>query len=101
MPRLCCAPANPVLRRPPTPLVCGGGSPARARGQKQARLGLSCASESRPAQVCGGCPKRGDHVRPLSPQSFCAALHQELKEYYRLLSVLHSQVSPCVYFITI
>ncbi|XP_058598326.1 gamma-tubulin complex component 3 isoform X6 [Neofelis nebulosa] len=24
-------------------------------------------------------------------QSFCAALHQELKEYYRLLSVLHSQ----------
>lgn len=29
---------------------------------------------------------------PLSPQSFCASLHQELKEYYRLLSVLHSQV---------
>ncbi|XP_070264680.1 gamma-tubulin complex component 3 isoform X2 [Myotis yumanensis] len=25
-------------------------------------------------------------------QSFCAALHQELKEYYRLLSVLHSQL---------
>lgn len=25
-------------------------------------------------------------------QSFCASLHQELKEYYRLLSVLHSQV---------
>ncbi|XP_047285993.1 gamma-tubulin complex component 3 isoform X4 [Homo sapiens] len=24
-------------------------------------------------------------------QSFCAALHQELREYYRLLSVLHSQ----------
>uniref|UniRef100_A0A8C6VV51 Tubulin gamma complex component 3 n=2 Tax=Nothobranchius TaxID=28779 RepID=A0A8C6VV51_NOTFU len=26
------------------------------------------------------------------PQSFCASLHQELKEYYRLLSVLHSQL---------
>ncbi|KAM9189827.1 gamma-tubulin complex component 3 isoform 2-T2 [Dugong dugon] len=25
-------------------------------------------------------------------QSFCVALHQELKEYYRLLSVLHSQL---------
>ncbi|ELW47485.1 Gamma-tubulin complex component 3 [Tupaia chinensis] len=25
-------------------------------------------------------------------QSFCAALHQELQEYYRLLSVLHSQL---------
>uniref|UniRef100_A0A8C0U392 Tubulin gamma complex component 3 n=1 Tax=Cyanistes caeruleus TaxID=156563 RepID=A0A8C0U392_CYACU len=25
-------------------------------------------------------------------ESFCAALHQELKEYYRLLSVLHSQL---------
>ncbi|XP_019385195.1 PREDICTED: gamma-tubulin complex component 3 isoform X2 [Crocodylus porosus] len=25
-------------------------------------------------------------------KSFCAALHQELKEYYRLLSVLHSQL---------
>nr|XP_011745965.1 gamma-tubulin complex component 3 [Macaca nemestrina] len=25
-------------------------------------------------------------------QSFCAALHQELREYYRLLSVLHSQL---------
>ncbi|XP_078259128.1 gamma-tubulin complex component 3 isoform X2 [Rhinoraja longicauda] len=25
-------------------------------------------------------------------QSFCASLHQELKEYYRLLSVLHSQI---------
>ena len=32
------------------------------------------------------------HVCPLCPQSFCASLHQELKEYYRLLSVLHSQV---------
>lgn len=28
-----------------------------------------------------------------STQSFCASLHQELKEYYRLLSVLHSQVT--------
>lgn len=34
------------------------------------------------------------HPRPfLSTQSFCASLHQELKEYYRLLSVLHSQVN--------
>lgn len=34
------------------------------------------------------------HPRLVSPppQSFCASLHQELKEYYRLLSVLHSQV---------
>jgi hypothetical protein len=31
-------------------------------------------------------------LRILPTQSFCAALHQELKEYYRLLSVLHSQV---------
>lgn len=30
-------------------------------------------------------------------QSFCASLHQELKEYYRLLSVLHSQVHTTVY----
>lgn len=35
----------------------------------------------------------------LPAQSFCAALHQELKEYYRLLSVLHSQViNTCFYF---
>lgn len=31
-------------------------------------------------------------------QSFCAALHQELKEYYRLLSVLHSQVGLHVWY---
>lgn len=31
-------------------------------------------------------------LRILPTQSFCAALHQELKEYYRLLSVLHSQL---------
>lgn len=31
------------------------------------------------------------------PQSFCASLHQELKEYYRLLSVLHSQVQTTFY----
>lgn len=34
----------------------------------------------------------------LSTQSFCAALHQELKEYYRLLSVLHSQVNTLFLF---
>nr|XP_033803946.1 gamma-tubulin complex component 3 isoform X2 [Geotrypetes seraphini] len=33
-----------------------------------------------------------DHAFGLVGQSFCAALHQELKEYYRLLSVLHSQL---------
>ncbi|KAF3857184.1 hypothetical protein F7725_009043, partial [Dissostichus mawsoni] len=33
-----------------------------------------------------------DRAFGLVGQSFCAALHQELKEYYRLLSVLHSQV---------
>ncbi|KAJ7416673.1 tubulin gamma complex associated protein 3 [Willisornis vidua] len=32
-----------------------------------------------------------DRAFGLVGQSFCAALHQELKEYYRLLSVLHSQ----------
>lgn len=31
-------------------------------------------------------------ISVLLPQSFCASLHHELKEYYRLLSVLHSQV---------
>lgn len=31
------------------------------------------------------------------PKSFCASLHQELKEYYRLLSVLHSQVCRTFY----
>lgn len=30
-------------------------------------------------------------------KSFCASLHQELKEYYRLLSVLHSQVCRTFY----
>ncbi|KAA0721926.1 Gamma-tubulin complex component 3 -like protein [Triplophysa tibetana] len=34
-----------------------------------------------------------DRAFGLVGQSFCAALHQELKEYYRLLSVLHAQVS--------
>uniref|UniRef100_A0A8C7Y9W6 Tubulin gamma complex component 3 n=1 Tax=Oryzias sinensis TaxID=183150 RepID=A0A8C7Y9W6_9TELE len=34
-----------------------------------------------------------DRAFGLVGQSFCAALHQELKEYYRLLSVLHSQVN--------
>ncbi|XP_068165377.1 gamma-tubulin complex component 3 isoform X2 [Antennarius striatus] len=33
-----------------------------------------------------------DRAFGLVGQSFCAALHLELKEYYRLLSVLHSQV---------
>uniref|UniRef100_UPI00358EC143 gamma-tubulin complex component 3 isoform X2 n=1 Tax=Myxine glutinosa TaxID=7769 RepID=UPI00358EC143 len=33
-----------------------------------------------------------DSSAGLMCQSFCAALHQELKEYYRLLSVLHSQL---------
>uniref|UniRef100_A0AAV2KI79 Gamma-tubulin complex component n=1 Tax=Knipowitschia caucasica TaxID=637954 RepID=A0AAV2KI79_KNICA len=33
-----------------------------------------------------------DRAFGLVGQSFCAALHQELKEYYRLLSVLHSQL---------
>ncbi|ETE73403.1 Gamma-tubulin complex component 3, partial [Ophiophagus hannah] len=33
-----------------------------------------------------------DRAFGLVGQSFCAALNQELKEYYRLLSVLHSQV---------
>ncbi|KAF7215022.1 transcript variant X1, partial [Nothobranchius furzeri] len=33
-----------------------------------------------------------DRAFGLVGQSFCASLHQELKEYYRLLSVLHSQV---------
>ncbi|KAF7641558.1 hypothetical protein LDENG_00277560, partial [Lucifuga dentata] len=32
-----------------------------------------------------------DRAFGLVGQSFCASLHQELKEYYRLLSVLHSQ----------
>uniref|UniRef100_A0A3B5R9D7 Tubulin gamma complex component 3 n=1 Tax=Xiphophorus maculatus TaxID=8083 RepID=A0A3B5R9D7_XIPMA len=34
-----------------------------------------------------------DRAFGLVGQSFCASLHQELKEYYRLLSVLHSQES--------
>ena len=29
-------------------------------------------------------------------QSFCAALHQELAEYYRLMAVLEAQVSTAV-----
>ncbi|XP_061548535.1 gamma-tubulin complex component 3 isoform X2 [Phycodurus eques] len=33
-----------------------------------------------------------DQAFGLVGQSFCASLHQELKEYYRLLSVLHSQL---------
>ncbi|KAF5909223.1 gamma-tubulin complex component 3, partial [Clarias magur] len=33
-----------------------------------------------------------DRAFGLVGQSFCASLHQELKEYYRLLSVLHSQL---------
>ncbi|XP_006003777.1 gamma-tubulin complex component 3 [Latimeria chalumnae] len=33
-----------------------------------------------------------DRAFGLVGQSFCAALHHELKEYYRLLSVLHSQL---------
>uniref|UniRef100_A0A671PW02 Gamma-tubulin complex component 3 homolog n=1 Tax=Sinocyclocheilus anshuiensis TaxID=1608454 RepID=A0A671PW02_9TELE len=33
-----------------------------------------------------------DRAFGLVGQSFCAALHQELKEYYRLLSVLHAQL---------
>ncbi|XP_060039852.1 gamma-tubulin complex component 3, partial [Erinaceus europaeus] len=33
-----------------------------------------------------------DRAFGLVGQSFCAALHQELQEYYRLLSVLHSQL---------
>ncbi|XP_053723676.1 gamma-tubulin complex component 3 isoform X3 [Synchiropus splendidus] len=33
-----------------------------------------------------------DRAFGLVGQSFCASLHQELKEYYRLLSVLHSQI---------
>ncbi|KAH0624549.1 hypothetical protein JD844_032153 [Phrynosoma platyrhinos] len=33
-----------------------------------------------------------DRTFGLVGQSFCAALNQELKEYYRLLSVLHSQL---------
>lgn len=33
-----------------------------------------------------------DQAFGLVGQSFCASLHQELKEYYRLLSVLHSQI---------
>ncbi|XP_048349604.1 gamma-tubulin complex component 3 isoform X1 [Sphaerodactylus townsendi] len=33
-----------------------------------------------------------DRAFGLVGQSFCAALNQELKEYYRLLSVLHSQL---------
>lgn len=33
-----------------------------------------------------------DRAFGLVGQSFCASLHQELQEYYRLLSVLHSQL---------
>uniref|UniRef100_W5LGC3 Tubulin gamma complex component 3 n=1 Tax=Astyanax mexicanus TaxID=7994 RepID=W5LGC3_ASTMX len=33
-----------------------------------------------------------DRAFGLVGQSFCASLHQELKEYYRLLSVLHAQL---------
>ncbi|KAG8521147.1 Gamma-tubulin complex component 3 [Galemys pyrenaicus] len=33
-----------------------------------------------------------DRAFGLVGQSFCAALHRELREYYRLLSVLHSQL---------
>ncbi|KAJ0009613.1 hypothetical protein NQD34_001315 [Periophthalmus magnuspinnatus] len=33
-----------------------------------------------------------DRAFGLVGQSFCASLHEELKEYYRLLSVLHSQL---------
>ncbi|XP_053170391.1 gamma-tubulin complex component 3 isoform X2 [Scomber japonicus] len=33
-----------------------------------------------------------DRAFGLVGQSFCSSLHQELKEYYRLLSVLHSQL---------
>uniref|UniRef100_A0A8C7MBD6 Tubulin gamma complex component 3 n=1 Tax=Oncorhynchus kisutch TaxID=8019 RepID=A0A8C7MBD6_ONCKI len=33
-----------------------------------------------------------DRAFGLVGQSFCASLHQELKEYYRLLAVLHSQL---------
>ncbi|CAN9498182.1 unnamed protein product [Ophioblennius macclurei] len=33
-----------------------------------------------------------DRAFGLVGQGFCASLHQELKEYYRLLSVLHSQL---------
>ncbi|XP_067569747.1 gamma-tubulin complex component 3 isoform X4 [Pseudorca crassidens] len=33
-----------------------------------------------------------DNCYKVEGKSFCAALHQELKEYYRLLSVLHSQL---------
>ncbi|KAJ8351983.1 hypothetical protein SKAU_G00234590 [Synaphobranchus kaupii] len=33
-----------------------------------------------------------DRAFGLVGQSFCASLHQELKEYYRLLSVLHTQL---------
>ncbi|KAJ8255425.1 hypothetical protein GJAV_G00204740 [Gymnothorax javanicus] len=34
----------------------------------------------------------GQSEEMTSAASFCASLHQELKEYYRLLSVLHSQL---------
>ncbi|XP_075910838.1 gamma-tubulin complex component 3 [Petromyzon marinus] len=34
-----------------------------------------------------------DRAFGLVGQSFCAALHQELKEFYRLISVLHSQLN--------
>ncbi|XP_059984813.1 gamma-tubulin complex component 3 isoform X4 [Lagenorhynchus albirostris] len=33
-----------------------------------------------------------DNCYKVEGKSFCAALHQELREYYRLLSVLHSQL---------
>lgn len=92
---------------PPLLAVCAMAVHLRERcGQKQAHLGpefcLRAVLRSWAVSPRGDHPECGDRLLPLlSPQSFCAALHQELKEYYRLLSVLHSQVSPCFYFIMI
>ena len=36
--------------------------------------------------------RRSDRAFGLAGQSFCTALHKELTEYYRLMSVLESQV---------
>ena len=37
-----------------------------------------------------------DRAFGLVGQSFCAALHQELTEYYRLIAVLEAQVRQCL-----
>lgn len=101
--RLRCVEPDSSSPRPPSGRRRGGGPARRPRPEAESNPEGPATSGSWRAPRGSRALLRACRVRdsgpaftrllPPPPQSFCAALHQELREYYRLLSVLHSQVS--------